>query len=53
MAMQTRAGMGCGQRRQVPCALQVKDAEDVHAAFSRKLRALTMQSRSLCVHHSS
>ena len=43
MAVQARTRMGCWQRGQAPGALQVKDAEDVHAAFSRKFRALTMR----------
>ena len=44
MAVQARAGMGVGQRGQAPRALQVEDAEDVHAAFSRKLPALAMRT---------
>ena len=43
MAVQARTRMGCGQRGQAPGALQVKNAKDIHAAFSRKLPALTMQ----------
>jgi hypothetical protein len=36
--------MGLWQRGQPPRALQVKDAKDVHTAFSRKSRMLAMQA---------
>lgn len=46
MAMQARTGMGFGQGGQTTRALQMKDAEEVHAAFSRKFPTLAMQTLS-------
>jgi hypothetical protein len=35
--------MASGQRREAPRTLQMKDAKNIHAAFSRNLTALTMR----------
>src|SRR5512139_1207498 len=50
MTVQARARVRFGQGRQPARALQVKDAEDVHAAFSRMSPALAMQSLPDTVH---
>src|SRR5512139_2387143 len=44
MTVQARAGVRFRQGRQPARALQVEDAEDVHAAFSRMSPALAMQA---------